>query len=134
MIVKPSTTIYMGLNQRLAASAAHAAVLLPLWGVIVPFAAWVLYKDRSPYVRLQALQALSYQLLVALDWVALGVLYTLMMVVILYMKYGTFVVYPFTPVGPMACGVLIWIAGVVYGLAAAVRVLLAPPVAGSARA
>ncbi|MEA4910299.1 MAG: DUF4870 domain-containing protein [Anaerolineaceae bacterium] len=46
----------------LPAAAAHAAILLPGLGLAVPVLCWARWRDRSPAVGEQALQALLYQL------------------------------------------------------------------------
>ncbi len=39
----------------------HAAAILLMWGLVSPLAVWLTPKDRSPFLRFQALQALVYQ-------------------------------------------------------------------------
>lgn len=39
----------------------HATAILQLWGIITPFIVWFTQKDRSVYLRFQAMQAVIYQ-------------------------------------------------------------------------
>lgn len=60
---------------RLLAALAHAAVLLPGWGLLVPTALWAAHPRRGDYLSFQSLQALTYQVLqlLILGVVGLGV-------------------------------------------------------------
>lgn len=72
----------------MAAFAHWSAVLGPLTnyvgGLVIALVIWVVYRDRSAFVRQQALQALAYQLLALgitlLAWLGWAVLYVLSLV------------------------------------------------------
>jgi uncharacterized Tic20 family protein len=49
-------------EDQLAAAIAHASILIPVFGVIIPLAMWLSQRERSPLLRFQALQAVVYQL------------------------------------------------------------------------
>ena len=55
-------------NDKIMAALAHVSALLPLMGVIAPIIIWATQKDKSEYVAFQALQAITYQLLMILVW------------------------------------------------------------------
>jgi uncharacterized Tic20 family protein len=50
-------------DERVMAALAHAAVILPMWGMLVSVIIWATQKDESERVRFQALQGLVYQFL-----------------------------------------------------------------------
>jgi len=50
------------------AALAHVSAMLPFMGVIAPIVIWATQKDKSEYVAFQALQAVTYQLLMILAW------------------------------------------------------------------
>jgi uncharacterized Tic20 family protein len=49
-------------DERVMAALAHASVILPIWGTIGAIVIWATQKDKSPFVRFQALQGAAYQL------------------------------------------------------------------------
>jgi uncharacterized Tic20 family protein len=49
-------------DERLLAAVAHAAALLPFFGIIVPLYIWITQKDWSKCVRFHAIQALVHQM------------------------------------------------------------------------
>lgn len=55
-------------NDRIMAALAHISAVLPFMGVIAPIVIWVTQKDKSEYVAFQALQAVTYQLVMILAW------------------------------------------------------------------
>lgn len=57
------------------ASISHATCVLWLWGVATPVILWITQKDRSGFLRFQALQAAIYQALGALAYFALMAVY-----------------------------------------------------------
>lgn len=67
-------------GERALAALAHAAVLLPGWGLLVPTVLWAAHPRRGDYLSFQSLQALTYQVLALIVLGALGlgvgVLYT----------------------------------------------------------
>ncbi|MBN2148198.1 MAG: DUF4870 domain-containing protein [Anaerolineales bacterium] len=50
-------------EERLAAALCHSAALMPLVGAAVPLAVFLSQRERSPFLRFQAAQALTYQIL-----------------------------------------------------------------------
>jgi len=49
-------------DERIMAALAHISAFLPMMGLIAPVLIWLLQKDKSPFVRFQALQAIAYQI------------------------------------------------------------------------
>jgi uncharacterized Tic20 family protein len=49
-------------DDKILAALAHGAVIIPTFGMIVSIVIWVTQKDKSPFVRDHALQALAYQI------------------------------------------------------------------------
>lgn len=56
-------------DERIIAALAHVSVLVPMIGMIAPITIWVTQRERSRYVRFQALQAVAFQLTFILLWV-----------------------------------------------------------------
>ena len=50
-------------DDHVMAALAHGAAILPFWGLIGAIVIWATQKDKSRFVRFQALQALVYQVL-----------------------------------------------------------------------
>lgn len=75
-------------NDKIMAALAHVSALLPLMGVIAPIIIWATQKDKSEYVAFQALQAITYQLLMILAWFVGMVCYMLSF-------FATFLTIPF---------------------------------------
>ena len=48
-------------EDRWVAAMGHFSVILPIWGILVPFVAWVLQGKRNPFLRFQTIQTLIYQ-------------------------------------------------------------------------
>jgi uncharacterized membrane protein len=48
------------------AALAHAGIMFPMWGLLTGIVIWLLQKDKSEYVRFQALQSIAYQLTLTL--------------------------------------------------------------------
>ncbi len=61
-------------DERWLAALAHAGILIPTLGFAAPLIVWVTQREKSAFLRFQALQALTYQLLLAVVWVVLGAL------------------------------------------------------------
>ncbi len=59
-------------DERWLAAFSHASILIPTLGFAVPLIVWITRRERSVFLRFQALQALAYQLLLAAVWVVLG--------------------------------------------------------------
>ncbi|MEN8242668.1 MAG: DUF4870 domain-containing protein [Chloroflexota bacterium] len=55
------TTTQYSTEERIMAAVSHAAILLPYVGAIVPLGVWVTQREKSDWVRFQALQALVFQ-------------------------------------------------------------------------
>ncbi|GAP08893.1 uncharacterized protein conserved in bacteria [Bellilinea caldifistulae] len=66
-------------DERWLAALAHASILIPTLGFAVPLIVWITQREKSVNLRFQALQALTYQLLLAAVWVVLGALSGLFM-------------------------------------------------------
>ncbi|WP_299026765.1 DUF4870 domain-containing protein [uncultured Thermanaerothrix sp.] len=60
-------------SERRLAALAHAAVLLPGWGLLVPTALWAAHPRRGDYLSFQSLQALTYQVAQLIVLAVLGV-------------------------------------------------------------
>lgn len=77
------------MEERFVAAMSHGSAILILWGVLSPLAVWLTQKDRSLYLRFQALQATVYQLLAILGYFAFMAIYFLMfMVVFMIVTFG----------------------------------------------
>jgi uncharacterized Tic20 family protein len=50
-------------EERIFSALAHAAIVLPYLGLIAPLIIWTTMREKSAWLRFQALQALAYQLL-----------------------------------------------------------------------
>lgn len=50
-------------DDRLFASLSHLSIIIPWWGIIAPIVIWAKQKDKSEFVRFQALQAVWYHIL-----------------------------------------------------------------------
>ena len=50
-------------DDKVVGALAHAAALLPLWGLVVPALIWSTQREKSEYIRQQSLQALAWQML-----------------------------------------------------------------------
>jgi uncharacterized membrane protein len=59
------------------AALAHGAIILGLWGIVVSAVLWATQKEKSAYVRFQALQALAYQIASFVAQMLLGLLWGL---------------------------------------------------------
>ncbi len=135
MTAETSTTTTPTQDERIMAAVSHVSIVLTFWGMIVSILIWVLQKDKSPYVRFQALQAGAYHLLTVLGWILVGGCY-------MFATFGMMAFMPFMldsmprsgpgaeffipfaiPFGVMGCGMLLWFAAIVYGLAGAVMTL-----------
>ena len=49
-------------DEHIMAALAHASVILPFWGLIGALVIWATQRDKSRFVAFQALQAVTYQL------------------------------------------------------------------------
>ena len=50
-------------DDKVVGALAHAAAILPLWGLVVPALIWSTQREKSEYIRQQSLQALAWQML-----------------------------------------------------------------------
>ncbi|MCL4262491.1 MAG: DUF4870 domain-containing protein [Anaerolineae bacterium] len=48
-------------DEKLMSALANAVIILPMWGIIASALIWITQREKSAYVRDQALQALSWQ-------------------------------------------------------------------------
>ena len=62
-------------EDRWVAAMGHGSAILLMWGLTSPLAVWITQKDRSRYLRLQALQAFVYQLLALLAYFGFMAIY-----------------------------------------------------------
>lgn len=72
------------------AAICHASILMPTTGIAIPILVWATQKEKSPFLRFQALQAAAYHLVWTLLNMVGGILYVLSFV-------GMFVPVLFTP-------------------------------------
>lgn len=49
-------------DERITAALAHIGIVLPLTGLLLPIFIWLTQKEKSAFVRFQALQALAWHL------------------------------------------------------------------------
>jgi len=57
-------------NERIAAALAHGLIIVNWMGAIAAALVWLLEKEKSKYVAFQALQAVAYQFIGLLIWMA----------------------------------------------------------------
>ncbi len=55
-------------DERIMAALSHISLIIPYAGLVVPAVVWITQKDKSRWIRFQALQALAYQVLLMLLW------------------------------------------------------------------
>ncbi len=66
---KPATTQ----DERVIAAMAHGAAIIPFMGLVAAIVIWATQREKSAYVRFQALQAVAYQVsMVVLMFLAMG--------------------------------------------------------------
>src|SRR3990170_6392259 len=119
-------------DERIMAALAHAGIILPFTGILAPIVIWVTQKDKSRYVAFQAIQALSYHLILFLGGILGFACYFasffLMFGGIFYTSssqnvpplLGMFGLLPFAVMGFILCGGFVYI---LYGLIAAILTL-----------
>ena len=49
-------------DEKVTSALAHAAIILPMWGIIVPAIFWATQREKSEFIKDQTLQALSWQI------------------------------------------------------------------------
>lgn len=107
-------------DDRIMAAVSHIAIVIGL-GIILPGIIWLVYRDKSPYVRFQALQAAVWQLVTTVaGFIAGGCVFTAMIMTGVMADNGNgggFVCLPF----PIFCGVaLLSVVFTIYGIYAAI--------------
>ena len=118
------------------AALAHASAILPMWGIIAAIVIWATQKDKSLFVRFQALQATVYQITMILGAFLLGACYmcsifsfplTMMAIPSAGQPSGDvnpiFLLPMAIPFAVMGIGLLAWFAFVLYGIIAAAQTL-----------
>jgi uncharacterized Tic20 family protein len=126
-------------DERIMAALAHASILLPFWGLIGAIVIWVTQREKSQFVRFQALQGTLLQVILILSWFTGGACYACSF-------FGMFPLIPlgatategtetgaiggllamlifFIPFLIMGLTMLLGLAFIVYGIYGAVRVL-----------
>ncbi len=130
---KVDTSEVLTQDEKVMAAIAHAGVIWPTLGLVAPLVIWGTQRDKSPFVRFQALQAAVYQFVLILGALVAGVCYSC-----------SFLSFPFTALltapfdrgvlclpffgfsctfGLMFLLMLAWLAYIGYGLFGAVWVL-----------
>jgi uncharacterized Tic20 family protein len=107
-------------DDRLMAALAHVAVVVG-FTMILPAIIWFIYRDKSPYVRFQALQAFVWQLIITAGGFVIGGCMLMAMMMSGAMadngNGGGFACFPFA----FFCGViLLGIGFTIYGIYAAI--------------
>ncbi len=60
-------------DEKVTSALAHAAVILPMWGIIITAVFWATQREKSKFIQDQTLQALSWQVLqVVMMFVSIG--------------------------------------------------------------
>jgi uncharacterized Tic20 family protein len=62
-------------EDRWVAAMGHFSVIIALWGMLAPLAAWILQGKRSSFLKFQSIQALVFQSSVMLLYLLAGVIY-----------------------------------------------------------
>jgi uncharacterized Tic20 family protein len=62
-------------TERLTAALAHASLMIPQVGIIVPIIIWITHKDKSKFVAFHALQATLFQAVMYLCMILGGICY-----------------------------------------------------------
>ncbi len=83
-----TTTSQPAQDERITAALAHIGIALPLTGLLLPVFIWLTQKDKSAFVRFQALQALAWHLALLALYFFGGGCYTCS-------AFGTFMFIPF---------------------------------------
>uniref|UniRef100_A0A7C4Q316 DUF4870 domain-containing protein n=1 Tax=Bellilinea caldifistulae TaxID=360411 RepID=A0A7C4Q316_9CHLR len=119
-------------DERWLAALSHAAVLFPTLGLFAPLIVWVTRREKSDFLRFQSLQALTYQVILLLVWVVLGVLLGLLFtaislttaIVALYLQSQTpFIILSISEFVFFAFLLVLMGLGVVLGIIAAIACL-----------
>jgi uncharacterized Tic20 family protein len=124
-------------DERIMAAMAHVTVVWPTVGLIAPLVIWGTQREKSPYLRFQALQAAAYQFILVLGGLVAGVCYVCSFFVLPFAalvaapldEAGAVCVPLFTfscTVAPMFLVFVAWLAYIGYGIYGAVSVLRGP--------
>jgi len=62
-------------EDRWVAAMGHFSVIITIWGMIAPLAAWILQGKRSLFLKFQSMQTLVYQAGVTIVFIGAGVIY-----------------------------------------------------------
>jgi uncharacterized Tic20 family protein len=115
-------------NENILAALAHATALIPTVGVIAPIVIWTTQKDKSEHVAFQALQAIVYQFIMIIAWIAGMLAYVLSIPVMMLLAGVSRKGFPVPiMIFPMFIMLIIFCGGgvfVLYGLFAAVRTFM----------
>ena len=77
-------------EDRWVSAMGHFCVIIPMWGLMAPFAAWVTEGKRSPFLKFQSAQSLLYQGCVMLLSFLPGIVYLFgFMILLLTMGVGS---------------------------------------------
>ncbi len=116
-------------DERVMAALAHASIIIPNIGVIVPLIIWLTQRERSRVVAFQALQALVYHVVLIIGWFAFAACFVGSILVFSFTSFGLntyntgntlLVAFPFL----LFCLLgLLSLAFIVYGVIAAVQTL-----------
>jgi uncharacterized Tic20 family protein len=82
-------------RERNLAMISHMGGLVPVpWvPIIVPFLVWILKGDESPFVNMQAREALNFQLSISIYWsICIILLFTIILSPIALISFGIFIV------------------------------------------
>jgi uncharacterized Tic20 family protein len=71
----PAPTQHPTQDERIMAALSHVGILLPLTGLLLPVFIWLTQREKSPYVRFQAMQALVWHVVMIVYYFAAGACY-----------------------------------------------------------
>jgi len=75
-------------DERVMAALAHGSIFLSFWGLIAAIVIWMTQREKSRYVRFQALQATAYHFVYIALSIPLGMIVAIVM-------FGIFAAFPF---------------------------------------
>jgi uncharacterized Tic20 family protein len=108
-------------EDRILAALSHVSVIVYFMGQIVPIVIWATHKDRSKYVRFQALQAAVFQLTLILVFMVgmfayMGSFFVMMFLGVAGGGEGAMSILFIIPFGIMALIMLAYLVFIVYGV------------------
>ena len=125
-------------DERNLAALAHASVILPYVGALVPILIWTTRKDKGNFLAFQALQALIFQVSIMAFWVVGGLCYfvsflgNILALPFVISESGeidpAYWAASFVPFFAIAVILLLGFAYIVYGIVAAVMAYQGKPV------